>query len=158
ATRCPTSRVGEVWVSGSHVAAGYWENPAQTEATFRAHLTDTGEGPFLRTGDLGFLRDGELFVTGRLKDLILIRGVNHYPEAPDVTAGRSHPALRTQGGAAFAVEEAGEVRLVVAHEIERGADRGDLASVLRAVRRAVTEEHDVTVHAVLLLRAGGLAR
>jgi acyl-CoA synthetase (AMP-forming)/AMP-acid ligase II len=157
-TPCPTGRVGEVWVGGSHVAAGYWEKPAETEVTLRAHLADTGEGPFLRTGDLGFLRDGELFVTGRLKDLIIIRGANHYPEDLEVTAGRSHPALRPQGGAAFAVEAAGEVRVVVAHEVERGAERSDLGPVLRAVRRTVTEEHDVAVHAVLLLRAGAIPR
>ena len=73
-------RVGEIWVQGPSVAQGYWQQPEPSEATFRAYLRDTGEGPFLRTGDVGFLQAGELYVTGRLKDLIIIRGVNYYPQ------------------------------------------------------------------------------
>src|SRR2546423_522199 len=79
-TRCPDNHIGEIWVSGPSIAQGYWNRSEETERTFRARLADTGEGPFLRTGDLGFLQDGELFVTGRLKDLIIIRGHNYYPQ------------------------------------------------------------------------------
>ena len=78
-TRCASNEVGEIWVSGPSVAQGYWNRPEETDQTYRAYLADTQEGPFLRTGDLGFLREGELFVTGRLKDLIIISGHNHYP-------------------------------------------------------------------------------
>jgi acyl-CoA synthetase (AMP-forming)/AMP-acid ligase II len=79
-TRCPSGQLGEIWVSGPSVALGYWNQLEETDFTFRAYLADTGEGPFLRTGDLGFQKDGELFVTGRIKDLIIIRGRNHYPQ------------------------------------------------------------------------------
>jgi acyl-CoA synthetase (AMP-forming)/AMP-acid ligase II len=79
-TRCQPDEVGEIWVSGPSVGVGYWNRTEETERTFRAYLSDTGEGPFLRTGDLGFLQDGELFITGRAKDLIIIRGRNLYPQ------------------------------------------------------------------------------
>src|ERR1044072_7725154 len=100
---CPADKVGEVWVSGPSVARGYWSRPEETEQTFKAYLSDTGEGPFLRTGDLGFLREGELFITGRLKDLIIIRGLNHYPQDIELTVQNSHPALRPDSGAAFSI-------------------------------------------------------
>jgi acyl-CoA synthetase (AMP-forming)/AMP-acid ligase II len=157
-TRSPPEQPGEIWVKGGHVAGGYWDRPAETEAVFRAHLADTGEGPFLRTGDLGFLHDGGLFVTGRLKDLIIVHGANHYPEDVEATVERSHQALRPQGGAVFAVEAEAEVRVVVAHEVARGHERSDLEQVMGAVRRAVAEEHDLSVHTVLLLRGGSLPR
>ncbi|HEX2222817.1 MAG TPA: fatty acyl-AMP ligase, partial [Thermoanaerobaculia bacterium] len=103
---CPAGRVGEIWVAGPSVARGYWRNPEATERDFGAFLAD-GQGPFLRTGDLGFAAGGELYVTGRLKDLIIIRGRNHYPQDLELTAERSHPDLHAGGGAAFAVD-AGE--------------------------------------------------
>src|SRR5262249_47801234 len=77
-TRCPADAVGEIWVAGPSVAQGYWNRPDETEQTFRAFLRDTGDGPFMLTGDFGFVQQGELFVTGRIKDLIIIRGRNHY--------------------------------------------------------------------------------
>ncbi|PYQ61978.1 MAG: hypothetical protein DMF53_14145, partial [Acidobacteria bacterium] len=110
---CGPGEVGEIWVSAPSVAQGYWRRPEETERTFGARLAG-GEGPFLRTGDLGFVADGELFVTGRLKDLIILRGRNHYPQDIELTVERSHPALRPGCGAAFAVEREGEERLVVA--------------------------------------------
>ena len=100
-TRCPPDRVGEIWLAGPNVAGGYWRRREETERTFAARLADTGEGPFLRTGDLGFLRSGELFVAGRLKDLIILRGVNHYPQDIEQSAEESHPAVLM--GAAFAL-------------------------------------------------------
>jgi acyl-CoA synthetase (AMP-forming)/AMP-acid ligase II len=118
-TRCPAEVVGEIWVSGASVAQGYWNRPQQTEATFCAYLADTGEGPFLRTGDLGFIQDGELFVTGRLNDVIIIRGRNHYPQDIELTVENSHPALRPGCAAAFAVEIGSVERLVIVAEVER---------------------------------------
>jgi acyl-CoA synthetase (AMP-forming)/AMP-acid ligase II len=156
--RCPPDQIGEIWVTGPHVAEGYWNRPDDSAAVFRAYLADTGEGPFLRTGDLGFLRNGDLFVTGRLKDLILVRGANHYPEDIEATIGLSHPALRSHGGAVFGLETPEEVLLVVAHEVARGYERSDLGEVIAAVRRAVAQEHGLQAHVVLLLRAGGLLR
>ncbi len=154
--RCAPDRVGEIWVAGPSVAAGYWDNPAETARTFQARLAgETGEagGPFLRTGDLGFLREGSLFVTGRLKDLIILRGRNHYPQDLEATAEESHPALRAGASAAFAVDAAGEERLVVVAELERRRE-AEAGAAAEAVRRAVAEAHEVRVHEVVLVRAG----
>ncbi|MFL6293612.1 MAG: amino acid adenylation domain-containing protein, partial [Thermoanaerobaculia bacterium] len=148
----PPGSEGEVWIAGPSVAAGYWGNPEATERDFRARLA-TGQGPFLRTGDLGILSGGELYVTGRIKDLIILRGRNHYPQDVELTAQRSHPDLRSDSGAAFAVEIEGEERLVVVQEVERRR-RGALEELAAAVRRAVAEEHEVQPYEVVLVRTG----
>ena len=148
----PPGLEGEIWVEGPSVARGYWRNPEATERDFHARLAG-GEGPFLRTGDLGLLRGGELYVTGRIKDLIILRGRNHYPQDIELTAERSHPDLRPGGGAAFSVDVMGEERLVVVQEVERRR-RSGLEELSEAVRRAVAEEHEVQVHEVVLVRAG----
>ncbi|HWE34976.1 MAG TPA: amino acid adenylation domain-containing protein, partial [Isosphaeraceae bacterium] len=152
-----TGRVGEVWVAGPSVARGYWERPDATLATFGARLDD-GRGPFLRTGDLGFLRDGELFVTGRLTDLIIIRGQNVYPHDVEQAAESCHPALRAWGVAAFAVEIDGEERLALVLEVERPRGGAPTGEIVAAVRRAVAEGHDLEVHAVALIRPMSLPR
>jgi len=176
-TRCAPDEVGEIWVSSPSVAQGYWNRPEETERTFRAYLADTGEGPFLRTEDLGFLKDGELFVTGRLKDLIIIGGRNLYPHDIELTVEQSHPAIRPGCCAAFSVDVADEERLIVIAEVERRyqpADRCpqdgeahsfpkvrpllDVEVVVRSIRRAVAEEHDVRVYRVALLRAGRIPK
>ncbi len=118
-TECPDGSVGEIWVSGTSVTQGYWNQPELTEQVFHAYLADTQNGPFLRTGDLGFLQDGELFVTGRLKDVIIIRGRNHYPQDIELTVEQSHPAIIPNRSAAFSVEVAGEEKLVTVAEVER---------------------------------------
>ena len=153
ATRVPCAydRIGEIWVSGPSVASGYWGQPRETEELLCATLS-LGEGPFLRTGDLGFLHDGELFVTGRLKDMIIVRGRNVYPQDIEWTAERCHPALRAGGTAAFAVEIHGEERLVVVQETERNRDPGLAEEVIAAIRLAVAEQHDIEVFAIRLIR------
>ena len=157
--RCPSDRVGEIWVSGSSVAQGYWDRLEDTEHAFRAYLADTGEGTFLRTGDLGFLRDGELFVTGRLKDLILIQGRNHYPQDIEQTVERSHVALRPDGCAAFSVTSDEGEQLVVVQELERRYLRNaKMSEVVASVRHAVTEHHELQVHAVVLVRTGSIPK
>ncbi len=156
-TRCPAGRVGEIWVRGPSVAQGYWRQPEATEATFRAFLKDTGEGPFLRTGDLGFLRDGELFVTGRIKDLIIFRGVNLHPQDIERTVQESHPYLVPNAGAAFTVGVGGRERLVVVQELER-RKKDNLASVFEAIRRAVSVEHELPVDAIVLLHANSIPK
>ncbi len=158
-TRCPPDRVGEVWVSGPSIAQGYWDKVEETESTFRAHLADTGEGPFLRTGDLGFLHHGELFVTGRLGDLIIVRGRNHYPQDLEQTVEQSHVSLRPGGGAAFSVQSDEGEQLVIVQELERRYVRSvDEDEVIAAVRRAVAEHHEVEVHAVALVRTGSIPK
>ena len=158
-TRCPDDRVGEIWVSGPSIAQGYWNRPEETKRTFRAYLADTGEGPFLRTGDLGFLHRGELFVTGRLKDLIVIRGLNHYPQDIEQTMERCHVALRPDGCAAFAIDKDEGEQLVVVQELERRFVRSaDLGEVVAAIRREVAEHHELQVHAVVLIRTGSIPK
>jgi acyl-CoA synthetase (AMP-forming)/AMP-acid ligase II len=160
ATRCAPDAVGEIWVSDPSVAQGYWRREDETRSTFRAFLAGTGEGPFLRTGDLGFIRDGELFVSSRIKDLIIVAGANHYPQDIEWTVEKCHPDVRPGGVAAFSIAVDGEERLVIASEVERGSIRGpeDTAKVLEAIRRAVAEEHEVLVHALLLLARGSLPK
>jgi amino acid adenylation domain-containing protein len=155
--RCPAERVGEIWVAGPSVAQGYWGKPEETVGTFEVRLEGESSGPYLRTGDLGFLREGELFITGRLKDLIILRGRNHYPQDLELTAEESHPALRPGCGAAFSVEVAGEERLVVVHELERRRE-GEAEAAAEAVRRAVAEVHEVQVQEVVLVRAGTIPK
>jgi acyl-CoA synthetase (AMP-forming)/AMP-acid ligase II/acyl carrier protein len=155
-TRCLPEEIGEVWVSGGSVAQGYWNRDAETAQTFQAFTSDTLEGPFLRTGDLGFLQDGELFVTGRLKDLIIIRGLNHYPQDIELTVERSHPSLRPGCGAAFCVEAKNEERLVVVHEVDRHP--ADIGEIIGRVRRAVVEEHELQLFAAVLIKPGSLPK
>jgi amino acid adenylation domain-containing protein len=157
---CADRRIGEIWVRSPGVGGGYWMQPEASEATFGGHLAD-GSGPWLRTGDLGFLDRGELFVTGRLKDLIIVHGENHYPQDLEWSAERAHPALRPGFGAAFAVDTPAGEGVVLALELDRRAQAGaeaDAEAVFRAVRRAIAVEHGLPVHAVALLRAGGLPR
>ena len=156
-TTLPPDQVGEIWVSGPSVAQGYWNRTDETERTFRAYLKDTGEGPFLRTGDLGFIQGGELFITGRLKDLIIIRGLNHYPQDIELTVGKCHPRLRPGNAAACAVEIDGTERLVIVAEIERRQQR-DLEGVFDAIRRDVSAEHELPVEAVALIKAGSIPK
>lgn len=155
---CPPGRVGEIWVAGDNVAQGYWNRPEETEATFHAYLSDTGRGPFLRTGDLGFLWGEELFISGRLKDLIIIDGRNIYPQDIEQTVEESHQALRPGCGAAFSIEVEGEERVVVMHEIERGYREADASEIIAAIRAAVATEHDLRLHAVKLLKAGTIPK
>ena len=157
----PAGAEGEVWLAGPSVARGYWRNPEATVHDFNAFLPG-GEGPFLRTGDLGFLAGGELYVTGRLKDLIILRGRNLYPQDVELTAESSHPDLRPGGGAAFAVDagDAGEERLVIVHEVERRrrSSPENTAEIAEAVRRAVAAEHEAQVFEVVLIRQSGLPK
>jgi acyl-CoA synthetase (AMP-forming)/AMP-acid ligase II len=165
---CADGEVGEVWVGGGSVARGYWNRPDETARLFQARIAGSGEGPFLRTGDLGVLHEGELFVTGRIKHLIIIDGRNHYPHDIEATAERSHPAVRPASAAAFAVDDGGSEQLVVAVEVDRGRlreaaaagseDSGGNRDIVQAIRGAVAEAHDVPVHAVVLLPPGGVPR
>lgn len=158
-TRSEPDVIGEIWVMGSSVAQGYWNNEEATTGTFRAYLADTGEGPFLRTGDLGFIANGEIFVTGRLKDLIIIRGQNYYPQDIEQTVEQCHTCLRPYSGAAFAVEIDGEERLVVVEEIElQYRNSVDVETVVSAIRQAVADAYGLQVYDVVLLKTGHIAK
>ncbi|MCC5632732.1 amino acid adenylation domain-containing protein [Nostoc sphaeroides CHAB 2801] len=156
-TRCQDGEIGEIWVSGPSVGKGYWNRQAETEQTFHAFLQDTGEGPFLCTGDLGFLDNGEVFITGRAKDLIIIRGRNLYPQDIELTAERSHPSLRAGGNAAFCVEVDAQEQLVVVQELEFRA-KPNLEEVAAAIRQGVAEEHEVQVYGVVLIKPGTIPK
>lgn len=161
---CIDGRIGEIWVSSPSVARGYWRRVRETRETFDARLAN-GDGPFLRTGDLGVLSAGELFVTGRLKDLLIVRGLKHFPQDIELTAERQDDALRPGCSAAFAIDgEEGEA-VGIALEVDPRALPGDpeeqqgrLASITRAVRQAVSEHHGITLSIVSLLPLGAMPK
>lgn len=166
---CPAGHIGEVWVAGGSVAKGYFNNPAETDATFGARL-DSGRGPFLRTGDLGFQLDGELFITGRLKDLIVIRGLNYYPNDIEMSAEQAHPGVGAGACAAFAVDAGEQENLVVVAEVARQAlhrinaekEAGDgsglCADMAARIREQVAQDHELQIHELVLLKPGGIPR
>jgi acyl-CoA synthetase (AMP-forming)/AMP-acid ligase II len=154
--KCPPDRVGEIWVQGANVAAGYWGQPELTQATFGATLADDGDGPFLRTGDLGFLRDGRLFVTGRAKDVIIIRGLNYYAQDIEKTAEQAAPSLVQGGVAAFSIDGPSE-RLIILQEVRRTA-RGDCRGTCEAIRSAIAQEHGIAPWAIVLVDQGRLPK
>jgi acyl-CoA synthetase (AMP-forming)/AMP-acid ligase II len=157
--RLRAGQIGEIWVSGPHVAQGYWRNSQATNAVFRAVIDDEPPEVWLRTGDLGFLEENsELYITGRIKDLIIIRGVNHYPQDIENTVQDCHPALRQHCGAAFSVlGQNDEEQLVIVQEVERTYRyRFTIGEVIDSVREAVTREHDLAPHEIVLIRTGTL--
>lgn len=157
---CPERRVGEIWVSGDSVAAGYWSRPEESGTTFEATIVGEGEERYLRTGDLGFIDDGQLFVTGRLKDLIILSGRNYYPQDLELAAERSHPSLRPGHAAAFAVmdETGSRERLVMALEVTRHHRENDNEDAFSAIRRALAEREGILPDVVLLVRQNGIPR
>jgi acyl carrier protein len=161
-TECKPDQVGEIWISGSSVAIGYWQNPEATKATFQAQLSDRPEH-WLRTGDLGFVRGGELFITGRLKDLLILWGRNHYPQDIELTVQNSHPSLRIDAGAAFSIEVNHQITiqesLVIVQEVERSALRNlDVDAIMSAIRQAVSEQHEISVFAIALIKPASISK
>jgi acyl-CoA synthetase (AMP-forming)/AMP-acid ligase II len=158
--RLPPDTVGELWIAGPHVAQAYWENPEASAASLHAHIAGE-EGDWLRTGDLGFLdAKGQLFVTGRIKDMIIIRGMNHYPQDIELTVQNAHPALRQNGGAVFSVlDERGQEQLVVVQEVERTArNRIDPDEITGIIREAVAEQHEAFARHIVLIRPNTLPK
>ncbi|WP_046301995.1 fatty acyl-AMP ligase [Mycobacterium sp. UM_Kg27] len=147
--------VGEIWVSGPSVGVGYWGRPEETEHAFSAHLADTGEGPYLRSGDLGFFRDGELYVTGRCKDLMTIDGYSHYPNDIELTVQACHPALMPSRGAVFQLptERYAPEYLVVVQEVHHHEAAGvDPSDLIASIRAAIRTHHGIDAQAVVLLK------
>jgi acyl-CoA synthetase (AMP-forming)/AMP-acid ligase II len=156
--RCPEETVGEIWAAGPSVAQGYWNRPEETKRTFQARIRESGEGPFLRTGDLGFLCGGELFVTGRHKDVLIIRGRNHYAQEIEATVQAVHPVLRPGCGAAFETGPDGQAQLVIVQEVDRRCRGVNVAELLGDIRQAVAERHELQVHDIQFLEPGSLPR
>lgn len=150
-SECANGEIGEIWIKGASIANGYWKKKDETRNTFHAFTSDKKQGPYLRSGDLGFLdKNNELFVTGRLKDLIIIRGRNYYPQDIEQTVENTHPALRSSCVAAFSIEEGTEERLVVVQEISTG--QHDLDSIIEKIRGAVNEEHEILTYSIVLIK------
>ena len=153
---CETGSIGEVWVSGPTVASGYWNRPDETRDTFHARLPDS-DRPYLRTGDLGFMQDEELFVTGRCKDLIIVRGRNHYPQDIEDTVVGVSPVIRPGTCAAFSVDSGTEEKLVVILEMPR--PRPERLDVLAGdIRQAVVGAHELQVSTIVMVRPGAIPR
>ena len=164
-------QVGEIWVSGPSVARGYWNLPRETEATFNAFL-ESGRGPFLRTGDLGFMRDGELYITGRIKDLIIVRGRKHYPQDIEQTVEQSHSEIHSMSSAAVSVPAEDGPQLVILAEVNRRLRSGKSNSkrveaspsegycddIIDTIRQAVSEQHELQAAAISLLAPGSIPK
>lgn len=183
-TRCAAGRVGEIWVHGDSVAAGYWQSEnaqaglkacatyasdtaatfaSVTAETFEARIADGDDRQFLRTGDLGFIRGGHLFVTGRIKDLLIVRGVKHYPQDVELTVEHAHPSIRPHGSAAFTYQQHGQPSVAIVAEIGRRADksawsRAELPAIADAVAQAVCAAHGFVPGTIALVEAGALPR
>jgi acyl-CoA synthetase (AMP-forming)/AMP-acid ligase II len=158
-TRVPREdgHVGEIWVSGPSVAQGYWRKTTETETTYQATIAGDDSGDFyLRTGDLGFKRNGEIFVTGRIKDLVILRGRNYYPQDIERTVGHAHPALNVGACAVVSVDELGQEQLVIIQELSRGARDVNMDEVADAIRREVFEHHGVSPYAISLLKPNSI--
>jgi acyl-CoA synthetase (AMP-forming)/AMP-acid ligase II len=185
---CASDQVGEIWVSGTGISPGYWQLPEQTETTFRATLNSDaglnsdatlnsdsaiatsspnnasrqfalGDRHFLRTGDLGFFYEGNLFITGRLKEMLVFWGFNHYPQQIEQTVANCHPAFRSSGCAAFAITVEGEERLAIAQEVDRQFRHAFLLSdIVETIRWQVFQEHFVDVYAIVLVKPNRLPR
>lgn len=149
--------IGEIWAASPSVAKGYWKQPEITEVTFNAHLADSGEGPFLRTGDLGFMLGGELFVTGRVKDLIIVRGVNHYPHDIEQTVQKANKRLRVDCGGVFSIESHGHPKVIAVQEVSR-AKTVDFGELFDVVRKAVALEHDLLLEDIVFIKAGTIPK
>jgi acyl-CoA synthetase (AMP-forming)/AMP-acid ligase II len=153
----PAGTTGEIWLSAPFIAQGYWNRAEETERTFKARIASTGEGPFLRTGDLGFVLDGELFISGRLKDLIILGGRKIHPPDLEGTVEAVHPAVRSGGVAAFPtlVDETEKVVVVVELERRHGSDLSELDA---RIRKALYELHEVIPHDIVFVKAGTIPK
>ncbi|WP_019506941.1 fatty acyl-AMP ligase [Pleurocapsa sp. PCC 7319] len=158
-TKCNSDTIGEIWFSSSCIGQGYWQSPQKTQATFQAYLQDSQAEKYLRTGDLGFIHQGELYITGRLNDVMVFWGLNHYPQNIEQTVEQCHPALKANNGAALSVKVEGQNRLVIVQEIERSYRKCLVPEeVIEAIRWAVFQEHFIDVYAIALLKPGALPK
>ncbi|QSX77635.1 fatty acyl-AMP ligase [Agrilutibacter solisilvae] len=158
---CEAGTVGEVWVKGPSVAQGYWGRVEQSLEVFDAHVAESGEGGFMRTGDLGFIADGQLYITGRIKDVIIVRGSNHYPQDLEATVESTDPAINAAGVAAFGFRDecSDEERVCIVAEIARTSLRKvDMPALVQAIRRRVLETHEIVVSDVVLIRPSSLPK
>lgn len=153
---CKQGEIGEIWVKSPSCAQGYLNKPELSKEIFQAETADTHDKPYMRTGDLGFLDDGELFVSGRLKDLIILHGVNIYPQDVETTSAHSHPELCDEA-ALFIVNEKGKERLVLLQEVERRHEASD-EELFAAIRKAISNEHELPIDVIILMKQRGIPK
>ncbi len=147
---CGPNAVGEVWVKGESISSGYWGKTKLSKEILNAELKELNQKPFLRTGDLGFIKDGELFITGRLKDLIIIRGSNHYPQDIELTVEESTDLVRPGFGAAFSVEAEGEERLVIVYEAKPRKE--NWPEIIQKIKDQVSINHNILAYDIALVK------
>ena len=174
-TPCQLGEIGEIWVAGPSIASGYWNKSAAINSTFQAHLEEMADLNFFRTGDLGFIDQGELFVTGRLKDVIIINGRNHYPQDIERTVEASSLFIRPSSVASFAIAENGEDKLVILAEVDRhywqrskqsNQSKEEIAvskaeksqQLVQTIRSAIAKHHDLTSHRIIILKSGTIPK
>ena len=149
--------IGEIWLKGPCVASGYWNKPLETDLVFGAYLANSGEGPFLRTGDLGFLNNGELYIAGRIKNLVISGGKNHYAHDLERTVEAAHPAIWPAGCAVFSINNDGPERIIVMAEVNvKLIEKEDL--VIKSIREAIAQHHDLHVDDIQLIPPGGIPK
>jgi len=157
--RCDDGAVGEVWVHGESVALGYWGKQQETDEQFGAQIRNEPGKTYLRTGDLGFLWEDHLFISGRIKDVLVVRGANHYPQDIEDLIHTRVAELRAGGGAAFTVDIDGENKLVLVHEVERAQlKKIDGAAVFRQATRLISEEFGLSLHCIALIQPSTLPK
>jgi len=148
---CPQGTFGEVWLNGPSVAGGYWKNPEATESTFNGRSPGL-DGGYLRTGDIGFIFEDEVYINGRLKDLIIIRGVNHYPQDIEQTVEGAHPDVKKGCLAAFSTQVDGDEAVALVTEVVEAREDLPVDEIVAAIRKVVASEHQVEVHSVVLIK------
>jgi acyl-CoA synthetase (AMP-forming)/AMP-acid ligase II len=150
--------IGEIWIAGPHIARGYWNQEPLTAGTFANHLSGDIQPSYLRTGDLGFFHQGELYVTGRIKDMVIIRGKNYYPHNIEHNVSTAHPSLENSACAVFSLLDAGD-KLIVVQEVRREwrkKIKGD--EIISIIRQAVVLNNEITPHDIVLLMPGKLLK
>ncbi len=158
--QCQPNQIGEIWFSSPSVGLGYWHKPELTKATFQAKLKQQSDQPhFLRTGDLGFIAGQELFITGRLHDVLVLWGLNYYPQQIEQTVADCHPALKANHGTAFTIKVKDQNRLIIVQEIERTHRKSFvIEDVVEAIRWAIFQQQFLDVYAIVLLKPGSLPK
>ena len=153
---CPPDKIGEIWVKGPSIAKGYWNRPEPTKATFQAELSSKA-GRYLRTGDLGFLRDGQVYITGRVKELIIVHGQNHYPTDIESTIEASHSGFKPGYGAVFSVTRGSDEALVAVYEVDK-LHADDPKELFESAQSSLNQRHQISLDELVLVRSRGIPK
>ena len=149
---CNDGEIGEIWISGPSVAQGYWNQPELTNSCFDATIANRPDKKYLRTGDLGFICDQNLYVMGRNKDLIIVNGTNHYPQDIEYSIEQSHPAIRRGGSAAVSIVNEEQEQLVIIAEIDKNCSEEVLHEIVSAINEVTLQDHSLPVYKIALIQ------